>query len=149
MEQGLKGERRTNPDRRKQPTPFISKYTFIGGRRSIIRRKTERRKYIFIDSYNSRLLVPLLSLMIFSMTDACLTLFLIKNGPVIEANPVMAFYLEYGSVPFILVKSTISIMSILLFCMFKNLRIARVSMAFAIIFYFSVILYEISMFYNL
>jgi len=149
MEQGLKEDKRINPDRRKQPTPFISRYTFAGGRRSIIRRKTEKKKYVFVDLYNTRLLVPLLSLMILSMTDACLTIFLIKNGPVIEANPVLAFYLEYGSVPFILVKSLISIMSILLFCMFKNFRIAKIAMTSAIILYFSIIAYEIGMLYNL
>jgi hypothetical protein len=53
-------DRRTISDRRKQPTPFVSRYTFVGGRRKTFRRKEDRKKHNYIDLYSSSLLITIL-----------------------------------------------------------------------------------------
>jgi hypothetical protein len=138
-----KGYQRTLTDRRNSPTPIISKYTFSGGRRKTIRRKSDKKTHIFVDVYSTRLLIAVLSLLALSSLDACLTLALIEKGTVVEANPVMAFLLDYGVLPFSLIKFVITAMALIVLCLLKNVRITRIGLPVAIKIYLAVIIYEI------
>jgi hypothetical protein len=138
--------RRIVSDRRKCPTPIISRYTFIGGRRKIIRREEDKRRYLFVDLYSTRLLIAVLSLLFLSCLDAYLTLTLIEKGSVVEANPVMAYFLNHGILPFTIIKFTITAVSLIILCVFKNVYITRISLPFAIKIYVIIIAYEFYLF---
>jgi len=143
-----KTDRRIVPDRRKQPTSFISRFTFINGGRRTIRREADRKKHIFVDWYSPKLLITLLILLILSLLDAYFTLTLIKEHGVVEANPVMAFYLECGNVSFIIEKFLFTTVSIFIFCLYNNFSVTKVSLTSSIIIYAAVILYEMNIMYK-
>jgi hypothetical protein len=131
------------PDRRRRPTPALSRYTLWGGRRKTIRRTPEKRTHIFVDLYSTRLFFLIVTIISLSCMDAYLTLLLIENGKVAEANPVMAALLSYGIFPFIFVKFIVTAAALLVLCLFKNARITRISLPLALKVYLIVIAYEI------
>lgn len=136
-------ERRNFNDRRKRPTPILSRHTFLGGQRKSMRRKDDKGNHIFVDVYSTRLMIILLSLLIFSYVDAFLTLSLIKAGIVTEANPVLSFYLELDTSYFILNKTLLTAVSLVILCLHKNFLITKIGLPFATITYISVITYQI------
>jgi len=121
----------------------LSRYTFRGGRRKTIRREDEKKSHLFVDLYSGRLLFIVVTIISLSCLDALLTLALIQNGKVIEANPVMASLLTYGVLPFTIVKFIITASALLVLCLFKNARITRISLPLAIKVYVCIIAYEI------
>lgn len=138
-------ESRRYPERRKSPTPIFSRYTFFGGRRKTIREE-DRKKHIFVDLYSTRLLVAVIFLLCLSCLDAFLTLSLIERGIVVEANPIMAHLLGYGVMPFVIIKFIVTALLITVLTLFKNVKITRFSLPFAIKIYIAVILYELYLF---
>jgi hypothetical protein len=134
---------RTLKDRRGTPTPIISKYTVYGGRRKTIRRACDKKTHIFVDLYSTRLLAAVLLLLALSCMDAWLTLALLERGTVVEANPLMAYFLNYGILPFAIFKFVITAIALLVLCVLKNVRITRISLPIAIKIYLAVIIYEI------
>ncbi|MDA8241249.1 MAG: DUF5658 family protein [Nitrospiraceae bacterium] len=130
-------------DRRKQSTPFLSGQTIFGGRRRTIRREADKRKYIFFDSYDLRLFITLLLLLILSVSDAYLTLTLVKTYNATELNPIMAVYLEHGSITFFLEKFLFTSVAVFIFCVFNHFAVARVSLSLAIIIYIGIVYYEL------
>jgi len=136
------GNKRHVPDRRRRPTPMISKYTLHGGRRKTIRRETDKKQYLFVDLYSTRLLVIVVAILILSCIDAALTLALIDRGIVREANPFMASVLDYGVLPFTLIKFGLTAFALIILCIFKNAKLARIGIPVAIELYIAVVLYE-------
>lgn len=134
---------RKTADRRKCPTPMFSRYTFFGGKRKHIRRDCDRKKHIFVDVYSTRLLIAVLTLLLFSIADAYLTLILIEKGKVFEANPLMAFCLDLGIMPFAIIKFVVTGFALIVLCLFKNVNLTRISLPIAIKIYLAVIIYEI------
>ena len=141
-------DRRIIDDRRKQSTPFLSRHTFFGGRRRTIRREEDKKKHIFVDHYGLRLFMTLLLLLILSMLDAYLNLGLVKANNATELNPIMALYLEQGSVTFFLEKFFFTSAAVFIFCVFNHFSITRISLALAIIIYLGVVFYEVSIMNN-
>lgn len=141
-------ERRLLPDRRKSPTPFISRYTFIDGRRRTIKRDSDRKKHNFVDVYSPHLLLMLLLLLALNVSDSYLTLTLITENIAAEVNPIMSFYLELGSISFFTAKFFIAIVPIFTFCICKNFSLSKASLVFAIIIYLSIITYELDLIFK-
>ena len=141
-------DRRLTDDRRKRSTPFLSGQRIFGGRRKTIRRKEDKKIHIFIDSYGLRLFITLLLLLMLSISDAYLTLTLVKAYNASELNPIMALYLEHGSITFFLEKFLFTSVAVFIFCIFKHFAVARISLALAIIIYLGVVYYEISILNN-
>ncbi len=137
---------RGSSDRRELPTPVISKYSFIGGKRKHIRRAGNRKEHLFVDLYSTRLLIAVLVLLCLSCLDAYLTLVLISKGKVVEANPVMAYFLNMGVMPFTTIKFSITALSAVIMCLLKNVSITRISLPFAIKIYLLIIAYEFYLF---
>jgi len=129
-------------DRRNRPTPLFSKYTFIGGQRKSVRRGEDKKRHLFVDLYSTRLLIAIIALLVLSCLDAYLTLVLIGKGKVIEANPVMAYFLDLGILPFTTIKFVITAFSLTILCLFKNVRATRISLPFALKIYLAIIAYE-------
>jgi Domain of unknown function (DUF5658) len=135
---------RTLADRRRQPTPLISKYTCLGGQRCDIRRKEDKARYFFVDVYSPGLFMALLFLLMLTVADSYFTLILMKEHVAVEANPIMRFYLKSSSTSFVAMKFLISSLSILIFCLCKNCRITKIAITVAIMVYLTVTLYEVN-----
>lgn len=136
-------DKRTVHDRRGQSTPFLSGQKNSCGRRRTIRRKEDTRKHIFIDNYGLPLFIILLLLLLLSMTDAYLTLILVKTYNATELNPIMAFYLEHGSITFFTQKFLFTSLAVFIFCVFNHFAVVRISMALSITIYLGVVHYEL------
>ena len=95
-------ERRNRQDRR-QPT---LKGFIIGCFKC--RRRQPRRAEGFVhyhtDWYDTKILVMALALMVLSVVDAAMTMYLINNHGAIEVNPIMNYLLEQGSNVFLYTK---------------------------------------------
>ncbi len=143
MEIAIERDNRICADRRGGPTPIFSRYTFWGGQRKTIRRGTDEKKHLFVDIYSNRLLIAVISLISLSCLDGFLTLFLIERGSVIEANPIMAYFLGFGAFYFTLIKFNITAMALTVMVLFKNLRITKHCLPFAISVYIAIIIYEL------
>ncbi len=133
-------------DRRKTPTPIFSRYSLSGGRRKLVRRIEDKKKHLFVDLYSARLLVAVILLLSLSCLDAYMTLELIHRGKVVEANPIMAYFLNIGIMPFTTIKFTITAAALIVLCVFKNVKVTRISMPLAIKVYMAVIAYECYLF---
>lgn len=117
--EGPDGERRDIQDRRRRPTPAVSRYTFWGGRRREARRPEDAEVHRFVDIYDNRFLVPLLMLLTLSLTDALFTLYFIKHGAR-EVNPIMDYFLQMSGVTFYYVKFGATAAGITVLCWLKN-----------------------------
>jgi hypothetical protein len=140
---------RTIPDRRKNHTPFISRYSFFGGQRKIIRREEDKKKYAFVDLYSTRLFIILLVLSALSIADSYFTLSLIKQNLAVEINPLMAFFLERGSTPFVLSKYLFTTIPLLVLCICKNRPITRILMVFIVFVYLFIVMHELNLMYHI
>lgn len=141
-------DKRNVMDRRKEPTKLFSKYTLRGGRRKVVRRDEDKGVYQYVDLYSRRLLIVFLTLLIFNYADAYLTLILVDQGVCIEGNPVMAFFLDRGALPFIMAKFFVTFTTFPLLCLLKNNSLVRVGLPTAVMCYFSVIIYEVYLIIN-
>lgn len=141
-------DKRDRTDRRVRPTPFLSRYTLTGGRRKTVRREHDRRKHIFMDLYDTRLFIAIFALLIMNVLDGFLTLLLINENIVIEANPFMAFCLDYGHMPFFWVKYLLMAVSLFIFCIFRSFRVSGLALGSAIVLYASVLAYELRIVYE-
>ena len=73
---------------------------FFGGRRAVLRREEDKRRFNLIDRYQSRLMLSIVLLLCLSVSDGFLTLYLIDND-MYELNPLMAYLLRWGPFAFI------------------------------------------------
>ncbi len=142
----LTDENRDSSDRRGRPTPILSRFTFIGGKRKIIRRDKDKKGHLFVDLYSTRLLLIVVLLLGMSCLDAYLTLTLINKGKVVEANPIMAYFLELGIMPFTMIKFGMTAAALVVLCLFKNVNITRIGISLTIKIYLAVIIYEFYLF---
>lgn len=122
--------------------------SIYSGRRETIRREVDKKKFILVDNYSPRLFIILLLLLLLSITDAYLTLSLVKVSNATELNPIMALYLEHGTFTFFLEKFLFTSVAVFIFCVLNNFAVARVSLALAIIFYFGLVFYELNIMSN-
>jgi hypothetical protein len=126
-------EYREGQDRRQQPTPFLSRYTFFGGRRRGGRRTGEKRD-IFVDVFGEHLFLVALLIVALNMLDAFFTLLLLSHGGE-EANPVALWLLNVGPWAFILAKTIGIGLCTMLLVMIKNFRGARVGLGIVLAVY--------------
>jgi len=88
--------RRMLKERRKQPTPALSRFTFWG-RRTTFRRKEDRARGGYVDRYHSGLLFVLTMVVGLNILDAWFTMIILENGGW-EINPVVRSVIElYGN----------------------------------------------------
>ena len=88
-------DRRTIKDRRRQPTPGISRFT-LRGRRKTFRRKEDQERGGYVDHYHSGLLILLTLALGFTVLDAFFTMMILDDGGW-EINPVVRSVIQlYG-----------------------------------------------------
>lgn len=128
MDQTWQGDmdRRSGSDRRHKGISAL-RSLLIYRRRRNLRRESDRRGLALLDYYHPSLFLSIILVLVLSVIDAFLTLYLMDHGA-IELNPVMAFFIELGSLPFILAKYCLTAFSVLIvvifnYYFFRHLRI--------------------------
>ena len=129
------------PDRRKRPTPMISKYTFFGGRRKSGRRDGETEN-VYVDVYSPKLVALLLLFFALTVVDSVSTLIYLGKGGR-ELNPIAQWMIDQGSVFFVVLKGVLSGVCLLFVMLHKNFRPARTALAVGFTFYLLLGLYHL------
>ena len=131
-------------DRRTNPTPRLSRFSFWGGRRGSVRRSDEREGS-FVDRYSMRLWFMILWVSLMNVGDSYFTLVHLQAGG-IELNPVADWLLETGRVRFVLYKTLLIGLALIVLCVHKNFFLARVGLWTATGAYTALLLYHLSLF---
>jgi uncharacterized protein DUF5658 len=110
------------PDRRSRPTPRISRYSFLGGRRTVV--NGEEREGSYVDVYGTWLFATIAWVSLMNVADSFFTLYHLQAGG-IELNPIAQGLLNLGRVDFVLWKSVMISLALLVLCVHKNFGLAR------------------------
>ncbi len=105
--------RRSGAERRRRRIPPL-RLLFVGGRRRSVRRREDHGRIILLDRYSPKLFAAIVGILVLSLIDALLTLFLIEHGSS-ELNPVMDFFLQRGPFIFTVAKYLLTSAAVLLF----------------------------------
>ena len=108
-------ERRSGRDRRQKRLPSL-KEMMLYRRRRQPRRQEDRRKFVLLDQYGTSIGMACIVVLLLSVTDAFLTLFLLSHGAV-ELNPVMAYFIEINAYAFVSAKYILTTASVLIVLM--------------------------------
>ena len=114
------------PDRRRGPTPRLSRYALWGGRRRGPRRQ-EEREGSFVDRYGLRLVFVVLWIALMNVGDSFFTLVHLQAGGV-ELNPVAKVLLTTGRWNFVFVKSILIGLALIVLAVHKNFHLARIGL---------------------
>jgi hypothetical protein len=139
--------RRAGEDRRQRPTPMISRYTLFGRRRRN-RRDTDPRSYYYVDWIEGPYLRALVWVCIFIVLDSLSTLYIISRGGT-EANPLMRWILERGTIMFLVSKLATAIVGFLLLAVHRFFPIARVLVIVLLSAYGALVLYHIRLLFRI
>ncbi len=132
---------RSGKDRRKRPTPMISRYLFVGRRRSN-RRRCDREKGYYVDRPRQGL-VSLALLIIFSgVLDAYFTYELFGQGAV-EANPIINFCLDMGWGYCLAIKFVLTSLALLILVVHQNFFKMERLMGSICFYYALLVLYQV------
>lgn len=130
-------------DRRKHPTPFLSRHTFVGRRRAT-RRADERYNY-YVDRLGGKFWGVIGIIFILSIIDSIFTIHFLTKG-FHEINPLMNVAILIGKPVFIISKYIFTVIGILVLCMHKNFRFVKPLILLIIIFYVLLDIYHIWLF---
>jgi hypothetical protein len=137
-------ERRAFRDRRKEPTPPLSQYSFLG-RRSTFRRKTDQRRGGYVDRYSSALLTILVLLLGLNILDSLFTMMILEDQEGWEANPVVRAVMDLHGDYFWVWKFTMVSFCIVLLCLHSKFRLMKgVIIALSSI-YLAIVVYQLSL----
>ncbi len=138
------------PDRRQKPTNPFSLHSLLHGRRRSIRRVEDRDVHYYVDRYGPTSVTFFLTVLTLCLLDAFITIRLLEAGGV-ELNPVMRFFLQFGEVPFLVVKFGFTVVALLVLLIHKEYYFAqrrlriRHLMAGALVVYALLIVYEFTL----
>ena len=124
------------PDRRQRPTPRLSRFSFLGGRR--------RQAGVgeFVDQYGRRLWLMLAWVGLMNVADSFFTLWHLQEGA-IELNPFAAMLLRTGRIGFVLSKALLITVPLVVLCIHKNFQLARMGLWLAATAYTVLIAYHL------
>lgn len=111
-------ERRTQSDRRLQPTSVWAAFP-PAGRRMRNRRADEHKLPYFVDRFSAMMSAAVLMLAVASILDAFFTMRIIDAGGS-EINPIMGRLLDRGLFAFFMGKYVLTVAGIPLLMIFKN-----------------------------
>ena len=117
-------EKRRGTDRRTNNKARL-KYLLFNGRRERSRRDEDREKAFIFDRYNQKLFLAITAILVLSILDAVLTLVVIQRGAR-ELNPVMAYFLEHGTLTFIVAKYVLTSIGVLMLLILKNVFLTKI-----------------------
>jgi len=128
-------------DRRHEATPRLSRYSFVGGRRRGARRAGEE-VHSFVDQYGQRMWALLAWVALMNAGDSFFTLLHLQDGA-IELNPVAGWMLTTGRIGFVLLKSILITLPLVVLCLHKNFPLARMGLWLAAVVYTALVGYHI------
>ncbi len=134
-------DQRTTRDRRRQPTPGLSRYTFFG-RRKTVRRKSDQQGGGYVDRYSAFLFFFLIAIVGLNVLDAFLTI-LILDLKGWEANPVVRSVIGLYGTKFWIWKFSIVSVSIVLLCLHSRFRLVKEIIVAVSFLYVAVVAYQI------
>ena len=111
-------EKRSGRDRRTHQFPKW-RYLLFSGKRAKARRKEDIHRTFYFDRYSSNLFAAIVAILILSVLDALLTLYLIDHGST-ELNPVMAYFIDYGPFVFMGAKYFLTCTGVIILLLFRN-----------------------------
>lgn len=123
---------RSGVDRRRRPTPMLSRFLLFGRRRG--GRRDGERERVYVDRPGAWVTVAFLAVCLLSVADAYLTLYELTHGAT-EANPVMRAALELGTGGFVLVKSLMTVLAAAFLGLHKTWPLGRACLAVAVVVY--------------
>lgn len=129
-------ERRTTRDRRRRPTPPISRYLFRGRRKA--RRRDDDPSYYYADRLGATTWLVILSIFLFQVVDAYMTLSHLRNGAV-ELNPFMDYLLDQSNDLFLFVKLSVSAVGLLFLGIHRNFPMVRSGLAVIFLLFLGVV----------
>jgi hypothetical protein len=112
---------RTVKDRRKQPTPGISRFT-LWGRRKTFRRREDQERGGYVDRYHSGLLILLTLAVGLNVLDALFTMMILDDGGW-EINPVVRSVIQLYGDRFWVWKFVIVSFPLTLLCVHSKFRL--------------------------
>ncbi len=121
----VKIDRRSGTDRRRRRLLSL-KAAFAYRRRRELRRAEDRRRIVLLDQYSASILVLIALILVLSVADALLTLFLLDHGAV-ELNPVMAYFIQISPLVFMVAKYLITTLSLIIILTLNYAGIQRLS----------------------
>jgi hypothetical protein len=134
-------ERRTGIDRRERATGFFSRHWLIGKRK--IGRRSGETSNIYVDRYSALDWTLVLGVLTLSLLDMVFTLFHLDAGGT-EANPVMAWALEWGGHDgFKAVKIATTVIGLLVLLVHVRFRRVRALLSVAFLVYAGVFAFHI------
>ena len=139
MGKGL--ERRTTEDRRKQPTPFWSFYTFFG-RRRWLRRKSDQEKGGYSDRYSPVLFFFIILILALNILDSLFTMILLDLGGQ-EFNPIVQSVMALHGDQFWIWKFLMASGSLVLLCLHRGFKFFRKIIIVIASIYLVIVLYQI------
>ena len=143
---------RSGKDRRTK-SGFNIRSLLFGGKRKTIRRQEDIKRILYVDHYSPGLFFTIVFILFLSVVDSLLTLSLLNHGAY-ETNPVMAYFLEIGPYTFFTFKYLITILSLIILLMCRNvvLRIIKLSarsvLYLFVLFYLGVVGWELYLISN-
>lgn len=111
-------EKRSGKDRRTNRFPKL-KYLLLSGKRSKARRQEDIHRTFYFDRYSSNIFAAIVAILLLSVFDALLTLYLIDNGSA-ELNPVMSYFMQYGPFVFMGAKYFFTCAGVVILLLFRN-----------------------------
>ncbi len=124
IEPNLHIERRSGQDRRKNRFNLFRR-PFSSRRRRSLRRKVDQLGFYLLDYYNPKIFYAVTLILLLSVADALLTLWLISAGAE-ELNPVMAYFLDISSNAFMMVKYLMTSTSVVIVVVLNYVFIQRI-----------------------
>ncbi len=128
-------------ERRKRPTPGLSRYTFFGRRKGFYRER-DYEKGGYVDRYSQKLFGVLVAILGLNILDVILTLFILEYQGV-ELNPVVRSAIEVYGDRFWVWKYGIVSACLLLLCLHVKFKRVKAIIVFICVIYFVVVLYQI------
>ncbi len=131
------------PDRRRRPTPRFSRFAWLGGRRREGRRQGESEN-LFVDQFSLRMWLLLAWIALMNGADSFFTIYHLQNGGV-ELNPVADWMLKTGRLGFVVLKSALIALPLVVLCVHKNFALARAGLWIAAGIYTALLVYHITL----
>jgi hypothetical protein len=116
-------DRRKLKDRRKKPTPVLSRFTFFG-RRQRLRRKSDQERGGYVDRYSTLLFFFMVLILGLNILDSLFTMMILDLGGR-EFNPFVRFIIELHGEKFWIWRFIIVSVSLILLCLNRRFKLVR------------------------
>jgi Domain of unknown function (DUF5658) len=136
----LEASQRADEDRRRRPTPMVSRWLLVGRRRGA--RRAGEGDFVYVDRPGGWILAAFVAVVGLSLLDAWYTLDLLKRGAT-EANPVMRAALDISDEAFVVIKTIITVVGAGFLCLHKNWPLGRMCLVVAMLGYSTLLFYHL------